>query len=204
MKKILLLLTTLFFFAKGAYAQVTIGSLDPPVEGAVLELKSTKHGFLPTRVELSELTNPDPLPAHVEGMVVYNLKVDPPENLIKGFHYNDGEKWIRLSTDPTITEKWFYMPSVCFDTTVKGLTSRNLYDEFKAQLNSDVGVVSSSGAPTQVLSAIPAATDFYYYVTAYDPLVFDNITIDNDGEMSYEIIGDATDETFINIVFVEK
>jgi len=204
MKKILSLLSIVMIYANGAIAQVTIGSLDAPVEGAVLELKSETLGFLPTRVELSALNDPSPLPNHEEGMVVYNLTEDADESLQRGFYYNDGERWIRLSTSPVIAEKWFYMPSIAFDTTIKGPTSRNLYDEFVAQLCSTAGVISSTSAPPKVLSSIPAATDFYYYVTAYDPSVFDKIVIDDNGDMSYDIIGDATDETFINIVFIEK
>jgi len=203
MKKILFLLVFVSVFAINAKSQVTIGSQDAPAAGAVLELKSNKLGFLPPRVALSQPSLPNPLPAHVEGMVVYNT--NRTDSLQVGFYYNSGSRWIHLSEDPYFTQDWFYMPSIVFDTSTPGAKTIDLYQEFKKQLNNSGGSLKKSdSAPAQVLSTIPAATDLYYYVTAYDSNVFRINKIDDSGKMSYEIIGEATDATFLNIVLVAK
>ena len=206
MKKIYLFLLFVFVFAINARTQVKIGGLDNPERGAVLELQSDTLGFLPTRVTLVSLNLPDPIPVHVEGLVVYNMAGNLQNNLQEGLYYNTGTRWVRLHTSPPFTVSWFYMPSIAIDisTTPTATHTVNLYTEFVKQLNSTPGVEASAGAPTKVLSTIPAATDLYYYVTAYDPTVFQNISITAAGLMTYEVIGAATDETFMNIVFVEK
>jgi len=204
MKKILYLVFFAFAFAMGAHAQVTIGSLEAPQRGAVLELKSDTLGFLPPRVELEQPSSSLPVPVHVEGMVVFNTIAT--DSLSQGLYYNTGTRWIRLATTPYYIERWFYMPSIPFDVSAKGTgLTKDLYQECKNQLNSSSAPVkSSTGAPAQVLATMPAKTDLYYYVTDYDPAVFDNISIDANGLMTYDVIGQATDATLINIVFVEK
>ena len=206
MKKIIYLLFFVSVFAITAKSQVTIGSQDAPTAGAVLELKSTNLGFLPTRVELFRPSDPRPLPAHVEGMVVYNTRVNVIDSLRAGFYYNSGSRWIHLSEDPYFTQKWFYMPSIVFDTSNPGpQPDIDLYQEFKKQLNTDgPHLKKSDGAPAPALSVVPAATDLYYYITDYDSDVFKILSISDKGKMSYEIITQASDSTFLNIVFVEK
>jgi len=203
MKKIFLFLFIASVFVINTKAQVTIGSQDAPVAGAVLELKSTNLGFLPTRVALRYPSDAYPLPGHVQGMVVFNTAVT--DSLKAGLYYNTGSKWVNLSAEPYTKEKWFYMPSIYFDTSTNGSYSKELYQEFVKQLSTSGGLVKpSTGAPAKVLATVPKASDLYYYVTAYDNLVFSNIAIDATGKMTYDIIGQASDSTFLNIVFVEK
>jgi len=204
MKKIFYLVLFSFALTTGIHAQVTIGKLDPPHRGAVLELKSDTLGFLPPRIELQQPSSPLPIPVHVEGLVVYNTQAT--DSLTTGLYYNNGSRWLLLSTSPYYTEKWFYMPSIPFDVSAEGTGfTKDLYQECKNQLNSSSApVISSAGAPTRVLATMPAKTDLYYYVTDYDPAVFENISIDANGLMTYDVIGQATDATLINIVFVEK
>jgi len=206
MKKKLYYLFFASIFTLNVHAQVTIGSLDVPQEGAVLELKSDTLGFLPPRLNLVSLNKPDPLRVHVEGMIVFNKTVKTDEKLQIGFYYNTGSQWRRLYSTPSFTENWFYMPSIAFDTSNPSNEeiTIDLYDEFKNQLNSSNNVTASDEAPVMALSTIPAATDLYYYVTAHDPEVFEIISISNDGKMKYKIKASASDETFLNIVFVEK
>ena len=164
MKRNSLFLIIVIFFTLNAKSQVTIGSNDLPTKGAVLELKSGSLGFLPPRVHLSKLSLPDPLPTpHVEGMVVYNLRVSAQDTLQRGLYYNDGTRWLRLSTTTSFSENWFYMPSIVFDTseTTNAPQYKDLYGEFRKQLNdnTNANVVASSGAPNKVLSTIPARED---------------------------------------------
>jgi len=203
MKKIFFLLFIVSLLAINAKAQVTIGSQDAPTPGAVLELKSSNLGFLPPRVTLTRPSLAAPLVAHVKGMVVYNLAIT--DSLREGLYYDTGSRWVCLSADPYSTKTWFYMPSIVFDTSTLGDFSVDLYQEFRDQFNSDAGLVKGSiGAPAKVLETIPTATDLYYYVTDYDPNVFEITEINNRGVMKYKIKNQASDATFINIVFVEK
>jgi hypothetical protein len=202
MKKNLYLLFWVSIFAINTHAQVVIGSLDTPHRGTVLELKSDTLGFLPPRVALSMLNLPDPLPIHVQGMVVFNTTDNPDETLQMGLYYNSGTQWIRLSTTSSYIERWFYMPSVVFDVSKTGTGfTKDLYQEYKDQIVTPNA--KNSDAPASI-AALPGATDLNYYVADYDHTVFDNIEIDDNGKMTYDIIGTASDATFLNIIFVIK
>ncbi|MAU16846.1 MAG: hypothetical protein CMH46_15060, partial [Muricauda sp.] len=96
----------------------------------------------------------------------------------------------------------FYPPSIAIDASTNG-TGRtiNLYSQYLAQYGSPS--VRSAGAP----AAIPtySATELYYYVTYADPTVFDNMSIDANGVLTYDIIGQPADyNALINVVFVVK
>jgi uncharacterized protein YlxP (DUF503 family)/prefoldin subunit 5 len=96
----------------------------------------------------------------------------------------------------------FYPPSIAVDASTNGIgRTLNLYDQYVAQFGTPA--VASLGAP----AAIPtyAATDLYYYVTYADPAVFDNMSIDASGELTYDIVGQPSDyNALINVVFVVK
>ena len=201
MKKNFYLLILVSIFTISVRAQVTIGSQDAPHRGAVLELKSDTLGFLPPRVALSNLTLPAPLPVHVQGMVVFNTTDNPADTLQAGLYYNSGSRWMRLSTALFDKDNWFYMPSVVFNTSQKGTFSKDLYQEYKEQFT--VPKAKNGGAPASV-TAIPKANELYYYITDYDDSVFSNVVIDDKGMMTYDIIGESSDATFLNIVFVKK
>ncbi|MEC7769628.1 MAG: hypothetical protein VX798_00490, partial [Bacteroidota bacterium] len=96
----------------------------------------------------------------------------------------------------------FYPPSIAIDASSNG-TGRtvDLYAQYVAQYGTPA--VSSAGAP----AAVPtySATELYYYVTYADPTVFDNMSIDANGVLTYDIIGQPADyNALINVVFVVK
>jgi hypothetical protein len=107
----------------------------------------------------------------------------------------------RAAVNVVASPNWFYMPSIVFDvdSLVTGVT-RDLYQEYSKQFNTPKAV--SNGAP--VIKIIPNRTDLYYYILDYDTTVFANVSVDDQGLMTYDIIGEATDATFINIVFMRK
>lgn len=94
-------------------AQVTIGSGYPPDENALLDLRenadnSSSKGFLLPRVSLISLTQPDPMVAFVEGMVVYNIRFGD-DGLSPGFYYCDAYRWVRLEPTEAVvipSEPW--------------------------------------------------------------------------------------------------
>ncbi|UJH68042.1 hypothetical protein [Allomuricauda sp. SCSIO 65647] len=96
----------------------------------------------------------------------------------------------------------FYPPSIAIDASTNGNFSINLYTEYTNQFAS-ASMVHNPSAP----SAIPvyAANELDYYVTYYDPSVFRNLSIDDNGLLNYEIWGQPADyNSLINVVFVVK
>ncbi|WP_201797641.1 hypothetical protein, partial [Arenibacter sp. NBRC 103722] len=106
--------------------------------------------------------------------------------------------YVVANTRPNI----FYPPSIAVDASSTG-TGRtiNLHTQYTAQFGSPM--VASNLAP----GAIPtyANTDLYYYVTFYDNTVFANVSVDEFGVMTYDVIATPTDyNSLINVVFVVK
>ena len=112
---------------------------------------------------------------------------------------------------------WFYMPSIVIDLTKSGTFTRDLYLEYKKQAtdtdnastpaNSPIPgteMVSSKDAP-KLFADVYNADQYYYYVTGYDANVFSNISITENGVMTYTVnASNVTDATYINIVFAVK
>lgn len=123
--------------------------------------------------------------------------------------------------------RFFYMPSVIFDTSELGTgLTRDLYQDYVNQFTGGVtgagsanypisaggpnitplqytgGLVGSAGAPDDI--PILQRSQLYYYVTYFDTAVFANLSIDSNGVLTYDIIGNATDTSYMNIVFVLK
>ncbi|MNL62916.1 hypothetical protein D3C87_1869880 [compost metagenome] len=94
------------------------------------------------------------------------------------------------------------MPAVTFDTSVTaaGLT-KNLYQEYVSQFT-NVAVRNTSAPAT--IAYIPLNTDLNYYITYYDSTVFANLSIDDNGILTYDVIGAGTPTSYLNIVFALK
>lgn len=210
MKKLFLLF--LFGITVGCMkSQVSISNstagAKEPNQAAILDLQSTDKGLLLPRVSLTSTSDPSPLTSHVAGMTVYNSKAagEGSNAVFVGLYYNDGTKWVSM---PLSYTKWFYMPSIPFETSNSlTLQTKDLYQEYIKQFGGDpqsnTRFKGSEGAPSTI-PHLPSATDLYYYVTDYDPAVFSNISINASGVMTYDVTAAATDQTFINIIFVLK
>lgn len=208
------LLGIFLLFGLLSKAQVTIGANEPPHNDALLDLKqisggTSEKGLLLPRVALKATNLPNPLTSHVQGMTVYNIAFSADDGsvaaenyLSPGFYYNDGAKWERLHFSYT---NWFFMPSVSFDTANDATgQSKDLYALYKSQFDGTAtNSARSTGAPIAI-PYIPASKDLYYYITSYDPAVFSNISINENGVMTYDVTAAATDCSYINIVFVIK
>lgn len=204
MKK-LLISSVLFLAVISAKSQVSIGlDASVPNEDAILDLQAQNKGFLLPRVKLISSDKPSPLKNHVEGMTVYNTAISGSgaTYVSPGLYYNDGTSWIRLPLGYT---NWFYMPSIPFKTSDNATAqTKDLYAEYTKQFGGTSGNFAKSASAPATIPYLPTATDLYYYVTDYDPEVFSNISISNNGVMTYDVKAAATDYTFINIVFVLK
>jgi hypothetical protein len=99
----------------------------------------------------------------------------------------------------------FYPPAMALIVDVVGTGfSLNLHKSYIALfIGGENSFVKSTTAP----GAIPtyAKDELYYYILSYDKSIFDNVTIDDDGIMEYDVIAPAVENcSFINIVFVVK
>lgn len=207
-----LLLLVVFPFTQMICAQVTIGSGIPPHDKALLDLKeradgTADKGLILPRVSLLSAVDYLGISSHEKGTIVYNINLSdsqvPVEDRVSaGFYYNNGSRWEKLHLGYT---NWFYMPSIPIDISndATGATI-DLYSEYKKQFDgTGTTFVASAGAPG-VVPFRPAKSDFYYYVTYYDTTIFNNVNIDADGVMTYDVTAAATDQSLINILFVLK
>lgn len=113
--------------------------------------------------------------------------------------------WKDIEEAKAAMPKFFYMPAIIFDTSVQGTElTRDLHAEYKAQFSGtgNPNLVSSAGANPGI-PTLPA-NELEYHITYYDPDVFANLSIDAKGVLTYDIIGTATEASYMNIVFVIK
>jgi uncharacterized protein (TIGR02145 family) len=117
------------------FPQVSIGSLNPPAAGSLLDLNSggnpdaVRGGLVLSNVALRDtLEIPDvPGPFHLvnqrqnnpelAGMLVYNTTADPCEGLMPGAYVWDGTEWIQLSGEEPVCP---YKPDDSGNYALKG------------------------------------------------------------------------------------
>ncbi len=98
---------------------------------------------------------------------------------------------------------WFYMPSITIDTEKIGdQKTLDLYKEFEKQFNTPK--VKSTDAPEKIVATLPTKTELYYYITDYDTAVLENVSITEEGKMTYKVKAAPTETSYINIVFLLK
>lgn len=190
MNKIILLI--LAMASSTIAAQVGINTTAPDAS-SVLDVTSTTKGVLLPRItNLASVKNP------ATGLVIFDTNK-------KCISQNVGTPttpdWACLS--PYVS-KFFYMPSVVFDTstTTAGQT-KDLYTLYKNQFSNIPSNARNTSAPATI-PFFPNASDLNYYVTAYDNTVFKINSISDSGVLNYDVLSNATSASFINIVFVVK
>jgi len=193
-------------------AQVTIGAQEPPSSNSLLDLKETSlgtatKGLLLPRVALESTTSYFPMKSHEAGLCVYNTATTKTgtDDVTPGIYCNDGTKWIRLEHS-----EYFYMPSILLplDTSdpaySAGKFTVDLYAQYAAQYNLTQTIYTKDpgAAPLPVYSK----TELDYYVTYYDSAVFTNVNVDNNGVMTYQLVGSpvVSEKTYMNIIFQVK
>ena len=221
--KAALCLLLMFGTAQNAVSQVTIGSGNEPHPAALLDLNQglvieelenlSKGGLLLPRVALESLTLFAPLGAEedrVAGMIVYNIANLPEAGLTPGLYYFNGERWRRMLASDA---NWFFMPTIALDMALTNGVPHtvNLWEKFQQQFLPITGagrLIASEGAPDTFKPTLHdrVPTDFWFFVTTSDDEepVFGGITVSAEGVMTYEVLEIPTDETFMNIIFVER
>lgn len=198
----IVLIFSLIMIGLVGHAQTGIGTPTPD-PSAQLDVNATDKGVLIPRVELTETTDNTPVGNDVaNSLLVFNEAKQ--NDVTPGFYYWFDNKWQRLIPEGTATmSKFFYMPAVLFDTSTIGENqTKNLHEEYMNQFTG-TNLIGSEQAPNAIPN-IPNPEDLYYYITDYDENVIDNISIDADGTMHYDVIGNAGPYSFVNVVFVVK
>lgn len=138
-----------------------------------------------------------------------------------GYYYFDGTVWKAVGSgnalagdnittminNNIIKGKFFYMPSIVID--VSSLSTGqfvNLYAKYKEQfqLADATTSTSSTGVGFPTASLVASENDLDYYITYYDKTVFANVKVSVNGILTYDVVGTATDKTYMNIVFALK
>lgn len=151
------------------------------------------------------------------GLIVYNIKenseteTDINKIFRQGIYIWNGARWIPETKDEA---QYFFVPSFNIPLTAigTGLTF-NLYGEYAKQFTLDENINSSFISSNPELKTIPSPIDgrlykqseLDYVITYYDKNIIENISIDNNGVMTYDIKSlDTTPASFINLVFIVK
>ena len=193
MKKFLLLTVLSLLGLCRMEAQVGINTVSPH-QSAALDIESTSKGMLIPRMTTTQKTaiaNPAP------GLIIYDTN-------LRCIAQNAGSAtdpaWVCLSQKDA-QNGFFYMPTIAVDasTVVTGKTI-DLYDEYKKQFTAPT---KNPSAPANI-PYFTNRTDLYYYVINYDNSVLNNISISNQGVMTYDIKEESDYDSFMTVVFVLK
>ena len=213
MKKVIYIL--LIFVVIGisrSTAQVTIGSINTPNATLDVRLQATAttppDGILVPRITGDQLAaRSSNYGSDQDGALVFvtaaatTLAGSVINVKSVGFYYYSSRDdiWVPIAIKKP---EWFYMPPTPINVEAGTGKTINLFTTFLASVTT--GSIKSGGLDFLYIIPYNTAESYDYYVVGYDDTVFDNISISNMGVMTYDIIGLATDESYINIIFVAK
>lgn len=166
-------------------------------QSSVLDVVSTDKGLLiPRMTDLQKMAISSPQ----EGLLVYDTSLE----CISMYTYIQSKSSMGWTCLSLIPEKFFYMPSISIPTSDLGTNKTiNLYTEYHNQFLS---------ATTPNITKNPSAPDLKvydvnqlnFYVTYYDTNIMKIKSIDDTGLMTYDIIGHANFDSYVNVIFVIK
>jgi len=198
-----------------ANAQVTIGEIDEPK--ATLDVRGRANdptmpdGILAPRLTGNQLAEKEATTYGdaQNGELLYVTEAASLINQVgktvnvksSGFYYYDAPNsiWVALAKEKP---EWFYMPQSLINVEIGTEKTIDLFAAYNASLTSTVNSAGSSNF--SIFRPALTEADYYYYVVGYDTNIFENISISVAGVMTYDIIDEATEDSFINIVFVRK
>lgn len=135
MKKLLLLKTCLFLtilvilignsgFVFAQSVGISPAGTTPPNANAGLDVNFITKGLLIPRMALVSTTSSTPVATHVAGMIVYNTATTG--DVIPGFYFNDGSKWLALVPKSNTTGDMQYWNGATWVTIPAGQPGQRL------------------------------------------------------------------------------
>ena len=103
MKKLPALISLLLLCSSAVFAQMGVNANgSQPDASAGMDVSFSDKGFLPPRVALTATNSAAPVDLPALGLLVYNTAVagSPPNNVMAGYYYWDGAKWVAVSANP--------------------------------------------------------------------------------------------------------
>ncbi|WP_062181927.1 hypothetical protein [Dysgonomonas macrotermitis] len=193
MKKYFFMILLCFLGMAALRAQVGINTSTPNVSAA-LDIVSTEKGILiprMTTVQKSAIVAP------AEGLLVYDTTL---RCIAQNAGTTASPAWVCLSQRDA-QNGFFYMPTIAVDasTVVTGKTI-DLYNEYLTQFTAPT---KNPSAPVNI-PYFTNRTDLYYYITNYDMDVMGNVSINDNGVMTYDIKVESDYDSFLTVVFVLK
>ena len=200
-------------------AQVTIGSLNPPSNDALLDLKETTtgvstKGLLLPRVALQSTILSNPMTNPEMGMFVYNTATTSTgaNDVTPGIYYNDGSKWVK--SGDVATPSFFYMPSILLpvdtsDPVAYNAVTQTFTVDLYAKYAEQFGLTqpgSSAQSPNATALPVYSGSELSYYIIYYDNAVFGNVSVSNSGILTYKLVSSPvfSEKTYMNIVLQVK
>lgn len=182
----------------------TGGNFNVTAAGQITSSTLSGTGIRMVVADANGVVSAQPIVANTDDQTAAEVNSDTPVDV-------DGDGTTEATVEDVIQDiapivskaaRIFYPPSIAIDASTNGTAlTIDLYAQYIAQYGTPVA--SSAGAPAAIPTYTP--TELYYFVTFADPNVFDNISINANGVMQYDIIGQPSDfNALINVVFMVR
>lgn len=170
---------------------------DKPHKSSALEILSDSKGILIPRMTTEAKMKID---SPAEGLLVY----DTDQKCVSMYTILEETKALGWSCLTSVIDGFFYMPSINIKTTELGTGLKlDLYGQYQSQFTSFTGKAAQM-SPSAPAIDLYTANQLYYYVTYYDPTKIEITSISDTGVMTYNVVGHANYDTYMNVVFVVK
>lgn len=193
MKKYILLLF-LIASSVNSYSQIGVYT-EMPDKSSILDITSIDKGLLIPRMTTSQKQAIKTSESE-KGLVVYDTSLNCVSLFTNLPWLNNQLGWTCLGSNE---DNFFYMPSININTSVLGVKTLNLYNEYSTQFSTPLNKSNSTASLDTYKS-----NELYYYVTYYDKTKIKINTISSEGLMNYEVIGHADYDSYMNVIFVVR
>jgi hypothetical protein len=139
--RLIVVVTVLLAVHNAIIGQVKIGDNATLVNpNSLLELESTNKGLLMPRLALTDISSSSPLSVHIAGMIVYNTANQ--NDVVPGFYYSDGRKWIRLLSNGQLSTPTNIGTSPSNTLAITGLMQGNLFSDEVVTIDPSTGILT--------------------------------------------------------------